>query len=248
MMKKIQMGYITQFVAVSLMFAVVSVAIGLLPGTDKKADIVSASVETKAPVIVIDPGHGGEDGGASSDNGLVEKELNLEVSRLCSMFLKIGGCDVKLTRQSDTLLYDLYDDREDYKGYKKTYDLRNRLRFTEEADADALISIHMNKFCQPKYSGLQVYYSPNNDLSRLLAEGIKTTVHQNLQPDNEREIKKATSSIYLLKNIDIPAVLVECGFLSNEIESQKLSTKEYRRDLASVVSTAICEWAYNPQK
>lgn len=247
-MKKPQIGYITQFIAVSLMFAIISVAIGMIPGGNEAVDAVSDTTEYKAPVIVLDPGHGGEDGGASSNNGLVEKDLNLEVSRLCALLLEMGGCDVKMTRQTDTLLYDMYDDREDYKGYKKTYDLRNRLRFTNEAEGDVLVSIHMNKFFQSQYSGLQVYYSPNNDNSKLLADGIKNTVRQNLQPDNERETKKATSSIYLLKNVDIPAVLVECGFLSNEIESQKLATTDYRRDLASALTASICEWAYQGQK
>lgn len=244
-MKKPRLGYITQFAAVSLMFAVISLIIGIIPAKNDKYYLTSAESGEKAPVIVIDPGHGGEDGGASSEDGLLEKDLNLEVSRLCSVLLELGGCDVRMTRSTDTLLYDLYGDRENYKGYKKTYDLKNRLRFASEAEADAFVSIHMNKFCQKQYNGLQVYYSPNCDSSKQLAEGIKNSVRLNLQPENERETKKATSSIYLLKNIKIPAVLVECGFLSNYEEAQKLSTAEYRRDLSSVIAASVCEWAYS---
>lgn len=193
------------------------------------------------PIIVIDAGHGGEDGGASGEDGTKEKDLNLLVAQSLADILTAAGYDVRMTRTDDRLLYDLYGDLTDYKGHKKTYDLRNRLRFTEEAGADLLISIHMNKFPQPQYSGLQVYYSPNAPESRTVAEVIRNYTKLYLQPENERETKAATSSIYLLHRIQRPAVMVECGFLSNEEELSRLKDDTYRRQLALVIACAAAE-------
>lgn len=193
------------------------------------------------PIIVIDAGHGGEDGGASGTDGTKEKDLNLLVAQSLADILTAAGYDVRMTRTDDRLLYDLYGDLTDYTGHKKTYDLRNRLRFTEEAGADLLLSIHMNKFPQPQYSGLQVYYSPNAPESRTVAEVIRNYTKLYLQPENERETKAATSSIYLLHRIQRPAVMVECGFLSNEEELSRLKDDTYRRQLALVIACAAAE-------
>ena len=193
------------------------------------------------PIIVIDAGHGGEDGGASGEDGTKEKDLNLLVAQSLADILTAAGYDVRMTRTDDRLLYDLYGDLTDYKGHKKTYDLRNRLRFTEEAGADLLLSIHMNKFPQPQYSGLQVYYSPTAPESRTVAEVIRNYTKLYLQPENERETKAATSSIYLLHRIQRPAVMVECGFLSNEEELTRLKDEIYRRQLALVIACAAAE-------
>ena len=193
------------------------------------------------PIIVIDAGHGGEDGGASGTDGTKEKDLNLLVAQSLADILTAAGYDVRMTRTDDRLLYDLYGDLTDYTGHKKTYDLRNRLRFTEEAGADLLLSIHMNKFPQPQYSGLQVYYSPTAPESRTVAEVIRNYTKLYLQPENERETKAATSSIYLLHRIQRPAVMVECGFLSNEEELSRLKDDTYRRQLALVIACAAAE-------
>ena len=193
------------------------------------------------PIIVIDAGHGGEDGGASGEDGTKEKDLNLLVAQSLADILTAAGYDVRMTRTDDRLLYDLYGDLTDYTGHKKTYDLCNRLRFTEEAGADLLLSIHMNKFPQPQYSGLQVYYSPNAPESRTVAEVIRNYTKLYLQPENERETKAATSSIYLLHRIQRPAVMVECGFLSNEEELSRLKDDTYRRQLALVIACAAAE-------
>ena len=193
------------------------------------------------PIIVIDAGHGGEDGGASGTDGTKEKDLNLLVAQSLADILTAAGYDVRMTRTDDRLLYDLYGDLTDYTGHKKTYDLRNRLRFTEEAGADLLLSIHMNKFPQPQYSGLQVYYSPTAPESRTVAEVIRNYTKLYLQPENERETKAATSSIYLLHRIQRPAVMVECGFLSNVEELSRLKDDTYRRQLALVIACAAAE-------
>lgn len=199
-----------------------------------------ASAEDAAPVIVIDAGHGGEDGGASAADGTLEKNLNLSVAEILAQLLGAAGYDVRMTRTDDRMLYDRYGDLTDYTGHRKTYDLRNRLRFAGEADAALFVSIHMNKFPQEKYSGLQVYYAAAEG-SRAVADAVQNTVKTCLQPDNDRQTKQAGSAIYLLNRIDIPAVMIECGFLSNDAELQRLKDAEYRRALALCIACAIAE-------
>lgn len=200
-----------------------------------------AAAEAPSPAVILDPGHGGEDGGASSGD-ILEKDLNLAISeKLCDIYT-IFGYDVRTTRTEDTLLYDYFHDLEDYKGRKKTYDLRNRLRIAEESGASLFVGIHMNKFPQEKYKGLQVYYSPNDDGSREAASMIQSYAKKFLDPDNTREIKQATQSIYILKRIKLPAVLVECGFLSNPEELALLSTEEYRLQLSAAIFASTAEY------
>lgn len=237
---KPKLTYVTKFIAVGLLFGVSAGILGLLTGRDERTIVptVSSSGE-KAPVVVIDAGHGGEDGGASSDSGVCEKDLNLQISKLCGVILKAGGYDVRLTRTDDRLIYDMYDDLEDYKGKKKVYDLRNRIRFAEEAEADVFVSIHMNKFFQSQYSGTQVYYSQNNPASADFAAAVQQSVREHLQPDNSRETKMSTSSIYILKNIKLPAILVETGFLSNPTDLQNLTDDSYKVKMSACISAAI---------
>ena len=181
--------------------------------------------------FVLDAGHGGEDAGAVAPDGTLEKDLNLELAKLLNVILELNGNKTCLTRKEDSLLYDYYDDLNDYTGQKKIYDLKNRLRIAEEENS-IYVGIHMNKFSSEKYSGLQVYYSPNNELSQAIATDIKNTVKANLQPQNTRDIKRADNSIYILNRAKIPSVLIECGFLSNEKELSLLKSDDYKKALA----------------
>ena len=193
-------------------------------------------------LLMIDAGHGGEDGGAVSDGGVYEKDLNLAVSENIADLSMLFGQPYSMTRDSDKLLYDKYSELTDYTGKKKSLDLKNRLRSAEEEKADVFLSIHMNKFTSPASMGLQVYYSPNNEGSRVIAEAITAYNKAHLQKDNERETKAANSSIYLLHRLQIPAVLVECGFLSNPDETARLQTETYRASLACTVFTPVLEY------
>lgn len=209
----------------------------------RETEDVSSMGETKdIPDVVIDPGHGGEDGGASGADGTLEKELNLMISENIRDLLGLFGIRVQLTRSGDHLLYDYYNDLDDYTGKMKTYDLRNRLKIAESSGAKLFLGIHMNKFPQPKYRGLQVYYSPNHPESAGAARMIQEYTKNFLQPENTRETKRATSAIYILKRITMPAVLVECGFLSNEEECALLNTPEYRLRAACVIGAASLEY------
>jgi N-acetylmuramoyl-L-alanine amidase len=148
------------------------------------------------------------------------------------------GYRVIMTRESDILLY---DPSTDYKGHKKQQDLAKRLEVARENEGAVFVSIHMNSFTESKYSGMQVYYSANNPTSRKLAERIREYNVRDLQPYNKRQIKEAGSNIYLLDRMSNPSVLIECGFLSNAAECQRLCDVEYQRSLAFVIFSAIKE-------
>ncbi|MBR6918082.1 MAG: N-acetylmuramoyl-L-alanine amidase, partial [Clostridia bacterium] len=211
--------------------------------TEGEKMIPVASVD-KMKLVAIDPGHGGEDGGSSSGE-ILEKDLNLAVSKDIYYLCVLTGVPAKLTRTEDAALYDLYDDLEDYTGKRKVYDLKNRVRFVKEEGAGIYLGIHMNKFPEEKYRGLQVWYSKNNKDSRYLAEKIQSGAREHLDGSNDREIKKATSSIFVLDRIEVPAVLVECGFLSNPEDLSLLTDPGYRRKLASSIFSSVVAFSVN---
>ena len=186
--------------------------------------------------VVLDAGHGGEDGGASSKNGILEKDLNLSIAFLLKDMLEANGVTVVMTRTDDRLLYDR---NSNYEGRKKALDLAARKKIAEETANSIFVSIHMNAYPAAQYSGLQVWYSPNHPHSKDVADTIQNSVKNSLQPLNERQTKAATSSIFLLHHLQTPAVLVECGFLSNPEEANLLNTKEYQRQLAFSIFLAI---------
>ncbi len=194
------------------------------------------------PTIIIDAGHGGEDGGTVGIDGTYEKELNLAIALELKQILQSEGMNVRLTRETDILLYDR---NSDYYGHKKAQDAAARIAISNEYENAVFISIHMNSFYQSKYSGLQVYYSENSPLSSLLAETVQSLTKKNLQPNNTRKIKPSNDNIYILKNITHPAILIECGFLSNPTECKKLNSSEYRTQLCMVIYCAIEEYLQN---
>jgi len=236
--------HIINYVIFSFLFACSALLLvkGALTGKSVIPDAIPVSVEEKKTTqIVIDPGHGGEDGGASVGD-ILEKHLNLDVSFTLSDLYTIFGYNSKLTRTDDRMLYDHYGDLSDYTGKRKTYDLRNRLRIAEESGASLFVGIHMNKFPAEKYSGLQTYYSTNVADSKNAATLIQSYAKKYLSTDNKREIKASTDAIYILKRIKKPAVLVECGFLSNDTERALLLTREYREKLAASIFASTAEF------
>ena len=202
-------------------------------------DLPVLSGETERYTFVIDAGHGGEDGGAVATDGTEEKNLNLAISNALYGLLTLNGQSTVATRQTDTLLYDYFHDREDYTGQKKMYDLRNRLRITEREENAVYVGIHMNKFTDPQYSGLQVYYSKNSEKSSALAGTVQMYVRNSLQSTNDRAIKPAGQGIYILSEAKVPAILIECGFLSNPAECAALRTEAYQRQLTAAIFYAL---------
>ena len=212
------------FISNFLLFKAVSVDQGVISDTQGK------------PVVIIDAGHGGEDGGAIGKNGIYEKDVNLIITNDLADMLKAAGVEVIMTRSEDVLLYDR---SADFKGRKKMLDLAARLRIANETENAIFVSIHMNSFPIEKYDGLQVYYSKNTAKSRLLAESIQSSVKEHLQSNNDRSIKEAGSNIYLLDRCQSTSVLVECGFLSNTAECDLLSTEEYQKELSLAIFSGI---------
>ena len=188
--------------------------------------------------VVLDAGHGGEDGGAVSLSGLYEKDLNLSLAKKLKILFEANGIEVVMTRESDILLY---DKNVDYHGRKKALDLAARREIGENTADSIFVSIHMNAYPIDRYRGLQVWYSKHDPQSEVLARKIQTTVANALQPDNDREVKAANSSIYLLHHLKKPAVLIECGFLSNPEEASLLSEERYQNELAFAIFLAIME-------
>ena len=198
------------------------------------------AIETvaKERLIILDAGHGGEDPGASSADGIFEKDLNFEITMLLGQMLTEKGYTVIYTRTEDKLLY---GPDENIKGIRKISDLKNRCKIAKEYPESLFISIHMNSFGSSRYSGLQVYYSTSGEGSEHLANCIQSAVKRELQPENNRKIKPG-KDIYILENTDNVGVLIECGFLTNVEEAKKLSEKEYQKMLCFSIICGIIDY------
>lgn len=198
----------------------------------------AAAYEQELPTIIIDAGHGGEDSGAVA-NGLLEKDINLDIAIKLRDFLTSAGYTVIMTRETDI---SIYDSSASTTREKKVSDLENRLSIINSSENNILISIHQNKFEQTQYYGAQIFYSANNSESAVLAEYVRQSVTGLLQPDNSRELKAADNTIYILNNATVPAIIVECGFLSNYDEAQKLSDDDYRTKMAFAVFCGFLDY------
>ena len=207
-------------------------------GTNEDESSTESEIEMRRdlPTIVIDAGHGGEDGGAIGVDGALEKEINLAIARALYDSLTAKGINCVMTRTDDRLLYDR---NADYEGRKKALDAKARLEIAEAQEDAIFISIHQNSYPVAKYSGFQIYYSKNHPESANLANTIELAVREHLQPDNNRASKEAGSNIYLLSKLTCPALLLECGFLSNPDECARLQDAGYRARLVEVLSDAL---------
>ncbi len=201
--------------------------------------VIEVNVTESAPVIVIDAGHGGVDPGSVSADGLLEKDVNLDIALKLNDILTQKGVRTILVRDTDT---DISDPGCSSVREKKVSDIHNRFALVNETPGSILVSIHQNYYEESEYSGTQVFYSANNDDSRVLAQCIQSAVVSGLQPDNTRQIKASGDSIYLLYRAERPSVMVECGFLSNPEESKKLADGEYRQFVAQFVAEGIMNY------
>lgn len=219
----------------SILFALL---FAVAEGTRSKSELNTMNKGTTSPskTVILDAGHGGEDGGASSADGLLEKDLNLALVLSMRDILVANGINVILTRETDTLLYDR---NVDFQGRKKMLDMAARLKIAENATDPVFVSIHMNTYPHPSCQGVQVWYSENNEASLELAKAIQSNTQELLQNENDRPIKRSGSSIYLLHHLQCPAVLVECGFLSSPEEAALLGDESYRQQLALTLCMGI---------
>ena len=189
-----------------------------------------------APSVILDAGHGGVDGGAVADDGTVEKDINLTITQKLGSVLRLMGYNVITTRDEDISIHD--EDAQTIRN-KKVSDLHNRLAIIEKNPGYLYVGIHQNKFPQKQYWGTQVFYGIKHEDSERAALSIQQDIKSMLQPDNNREIKPSDKSIYLLYNAPNPAVLVECGFLSNDDELEKLKDDNYQTKLAFCIACGI---------
>lgn len=198
---------------------------------------VLAAEQKPRVTVILDAGHGGEDGGAVSCTGAAEKTLNLSIVRVLGDMLSACGVDVIYTRTGDDGLYDGAA-----AGHRKMADLKNRLAVHSAHPEALFLSVHMNTFADANCRGIQFFYSGNHDASAVLAESMRSAVMQHLQPDNRRTCRCAGRDIYLLDRAVGPAVLAECGFLSNPEEAALLMTQAYREQIAAVLCVGILNY------
>lgn len=205
--------------------------------------LIKKQVLARFPVcdktIIIDAGHGGLDGGAVSKDGASEKEINLSIAKYLESYLKQSGAKVLMTRSTDK---SLHKDENATVNEKKKSDLLTRKAKVNESGADLFISIHQNFFTQEKYKGAQVFYDAKSPLSQKCALIVQNSIKDNADADNLRVPMQIDKSKMLFSDLKIPAVLVECGFLSNHEEAEKLKTKEYQQKIAFSIYLGIIQY------
>jgi N-acetylmuramoyl-L-alanine amidase len=190
--------------------------------------------------VVIDAGHGGEDPGAVSDySGLKEKDVNLSIAKKVQKLLEADNYKVIMTREEDVLVYQegITSETE-----MRRQDLTRRKKLIDESGADIVVSIHLNKFPQSKYFGAQAFYPPESPESRRLAECLQKAIKQTVDPNNTRKAHVEKKPFIILKNLKVPTVFVECGFLSNPEEEKKLAQEEYQFKLAAAIKQGIDDY------
>lgn len=229
-----------------LLFTMLAICAASRLGAYSVKEIMAHTSIPTAPTVIIDAGHGGFDGGAVGVGNRIEKDINLAISQKIYDMALLNGFNAIMVRESDTAVN---DDGLSTLREKKVSDIHNRLALAQKNPQAVFLSIHQNHFPQQKYWGTQVFYGPKNDESRLLAERIQRSVRENLQPENKREIKPAEKNLYILYNATNAAVLVECGFLSNPEECERLIDPDYQQKIAFEIFTAVCEHIHrDPQK
>lgn len=202
----------------------------------------ASSMPITQKTVIVDAGHGGDDGGAIGFDGTVEKDINLDIALKLEKILKFYGFNVIMTRTQDIMTC---DDGLDSLRKRKISDIHNRFELMRKNPDAIFISVHQNKFKDSSQHGTQVFYSGNDERSKELAEAIQTSVTLTLQRKNDRVVKKSGSEIYLLYHAKIPAVLVECGFISNSDEVKKLKDESYRMKLAILIADGLLKYLSN---
>lgn len=230
-MKRIRFAFLFVFA-----FAIVLFALFRYTSQENLSALKASTDRLKDSVIIIDAGHGGVDGGTVARDGTLEKDINLSIALKLNDILRINGIQTRLTRAEDISIHDA--DARTIRQ-KKISDIHNRLKIIEETENCVFVSIHQNHYTQSKYHGTQVFYSGNHPNSSILADSIQRAVSALLQPENARETKKSGTQIYLLYHAQKPAVMVECGFLSNDSETEQLKTEKYQYQLAVSIYNGI---------
>lgn len=207
---------------------------------DNKESVPTVSLPVSGKTIVIDAGHGKPDEGAQSSRGTTEAETNLKIALKLQNLLEQSGSSVVLTRSDENAIYDL--DAKTLKE-KKISDIHNRVKIGNESSADIFVSIHLNKIPQQQYDGWQTFYNAESQDGQKLAVAIQNNLNKAIQKENNR-VAKSIENIYIIKHVEIPITIVECGFLSNPEEEQKLLEDEYQNRLAWGIYNGIVDYFY----
>ena len=220
--------YYIILISVLLLFLVAGV------GFSKAVTVFSENSEIeRRNCVIIDAGHGGVDGGATSCTGVLESEINLQIALRLNDLFHLLGIDTVMIRTTDESVYT----KGETIAAKKVSDLKERVRIINGTKNGVLVSIHQNHFTDSRYSGAQTFYAQtpgSKELAQLLQETFKATVN----PTSKRQIKKA-DGIYLMQHIESTGVLVECGFLSNAEEENLLRDPQYQRKLCICIATTV---------
>ena len=208
--------------------------------SDKKEIVPTVTLPVSGKTIVIDAGHGKPDEGAQSNSGTTEAETNLKIALKLQNLLEQSGSSVILTRSDENEIYDL--DAKTLKQ-KKISDIHNRVKIGNESSADIFVSIHLNKIPQQQYDGWQTFYNAESAEGQKLAVSIQNNLNDAIQKENNR-VAKTIDNVYIIKHVEIPTTIVECGFLSNPDEEKLLLEDEYQNRLAWGIYNGIIDYFY----
>lgn len=188
-------------------------------------------------IIILDPGHGGIDGGAVAKSGLLEKDVTLDIALELRDYLQEAGALVLMTREEDK---DLADEDISIIRQRKVQDLQRRLDLVNNSGGDMFVSVHLNAIPSPKWRGAQTFYNRTIEENEYLAKFVQSEIRRNLE--NTNRVAKPIGNVYLIKKAEIPGVLVEVGFLSNVEEAELLGTKEYQQKVAASIYQGILRY------
>lgn len=233
-LSKKRFGIISTILLISLFVFVFQVA-------SSKQTVQTVSLPVSNRVIVLDAGHGKPDEGAQSSNGTTEAETNLKITLKVQSLLEQSGATVVLTRSDENAIYDL--DKTTLRQ-KKISDIHNRVKIGNESSADIFVSIHLNKISQQQYYGWQCFYKQNDEKSTALAKSLQENLNDSIQKENKR-VSMKLDNVYIIKHVEIPISIVECGFLSNPEEETQLLSDDYQNRLAWGIYNGIMDYFYN---
>lgn len=217
---------IKKILIISMFF--ITIIITAYVNTPKYEIIPTMSVPVLNKTIVLDAGHGTPDEGAQNNEGMTEAKVNLEIVYKIKKLLEECGAKVILTRSDENAIY---DENAKTIGQKKVSDIKNRVKIGNESSADIFVSIHLNKISDTRCKGWQTFYNIRNENSKKLATSIQDSLNDTIKIENKRKPQKLTD-VYIMKNVEIPITIVECGFLSNKEDANLLKTNEYQEKLA----------------
>lgn len=226
------------FIEVSI---ILSIFFSTILNKSNNDTINTSSIPVSSHTVTIDAGHGIPDEGAQNENGLTEAGINLKIALKVQKLLEVSNCTVILTRSDENGIYDI-----DSKTLRemKVSDMKNRVKIGNSSDSDIFVSIHLNKIPQNQYYGWQTFYKENSEEGKKLSNYIQENLNQSIQIENKR-VPQTISGKYIIENLEIPTVIVECGFLSNPTEANLLTQNDYQDKIAWGIYCGIMDYFDN---